>query len=297
VRAKTKGRCAGKNRNNDWAAGDCPLSAIDDAFETCRAEKRAAFIPYITGGDPDLKVSRDLLLALGRAGADVIELGIPFSDPIADGPVNQRAAVRALEAGTTLSGVFDLVAGIRDQLRTPVVLFSYFNPIHARGLERFADQAAASGVDGVLCVDLPSEEAAADYLPIMSSRSLDTIFLLAPTSTRDRIRVAGELSSGFVYYVSRTGVTGDQGELPAELLRDAKAIRRKVRKPLAVGFGISLPDQAMRVGQVADGVVVGSALVRKVEEAAGSPALAEILEDEALVFSDALRSRAARRRL
>lgn len=273
------------------------MSAIDEAFKSCRAERRAAFIPYITAGDPDLKVSRDLLLALGRAGADVIELGIPFSDPIADGPVNQRAALRSLESGTTLSGIFDLVAGVRDQLGAPVVLFTYFNPVHARGFERFADQAASSGVDGVLCVDLPIEEAVADYLPTMKSRSLDAIFLLAPTSTRDRVRAAGESSSGFVYYVSRTGVTGDQGELPAELLRDVKAIRRRVRKPLAVGFGISLPDQAIRVGQVADGVVVGSALVRKVEEAAGSPALAEILEDEALAFSEALRSRAGKRRL
>jgi tryptophan synthase alpha chain len=265
------------------------LSTIDDVFEVCRSEKRAAFIPYITAGDPDLRTSRDLLLALARAGADIIELGIPFSDPIADGPVNQRAALRSLEAGTKLSGIFDLVAGIREELNTPIVLFTYFNPIHARGLERFADQAAASGVDGVLCVDLPVEEATSDYLPTLQSRSLDTVFLLAPTSTRDRIRQADESSSGFVYYVSRTGVTGDQGELPSGLLRDAKLIRRRVKKPLAVGFGISLPEQAGQVARVADGVVVGSALVRKVEEAAGSPALAEILEDEALGFSEALR--------
>ena len=242
------------------------MSAIDDAFERCAEEKRAAFIPFLMAGDPDLGATPDLLRALSAAGADVIELGIPFSDPIADGPVNQRAATRALAAGATLAGILGAVASVRDDLEAPVVLFSYFNPIRARGLELFAEQAAASGVDGVLCVDLPPEEAEEAYLPALKKNYIDPVFLLAPTSTSERMRRVGEVSSGFVYYVSRTGVTGERELLTKTLPKEVKRVRRKVKLPVAVGFGISTPEQVAAVGEFADGVVVGSALVRVVEE-------------------------------
>ncbi len=249
------------------------MSAIAEVFARCRNEKRAAFIPFLMAGDPDLETTGELLQALASGGADIIELGVPFSDPIADGPVNQRAAARALESGTTLSGILRMVTRQRVRLKVPIVLFSYYNPILHRGVEAFAEQAAASGVDGVLCVDLPPEEADEDFIPALRRHGLDTIFLLAPTSTRQRIQRVGEASSGFVYYVSRTGVTGAQDELPKDLLRELKSVRRKVPQPLAVGFGISTPDQVEAVARFADGVVVGSELVSLVEERALDPDL------------------------
>ncbi len=265
------------------------MSAIAAVFERCRDERRAAFIPYLTAGDPDFETSGRLLEALAAGGADLIELGVPFSDPIADGPVNQRAAARALAGGATLSGVLDLVARHRDKLGVPMVLFTYFNPILAAGIERFAERAEASGVDGVLCVDLPPEEAAEELIPALRARDLDSVFLLAPTSDRKRIRRVAEASTGFVYYVSRTGVTGARDELPKELLKEAKRMRRRLAQPLAVGFGISSPEQVKAVAKVADGVVVGSALVRLVEESAGDPALAERIESEVRRLVAALR--------
>ena len=256
------------------------MSSISETFSRCRSEKRAAFIPFLVGGDPDLETSAELFLALVKGGADLIEIGVPFSDPIADGPTNQRAATRALESGTDLSGILDLVSHIKTRSDVPVVLFSYLNPLLARGLERFADQAAESGVDGVLCVDLPPEEAARDYVPALRDRQIDTIFLLAPTSNRDRMRQVADVSSGFVYYVSRTGVTGAQDRLTEELSKDVKKVRRRLRSPVAVGFGISTPEQVGAVGGYADGVVVGSALVRLVEESVGDSDLVEALGAE-----------------
>ncbi len=253
------------------------MSAIDEVFARCRAERRAAFIPYLTAGDPDLPTTGRLLEALVGAGADLVELGVPFSDPIADGPVNQRAAGRALAAGTTLAGILDLVARRREGLGVPIVLFTYFNPILARGVERFAEQAAASGVDGVLCVDLPPEEGSEELVPALRAAEIDTIFLLAPTSDRRRIRRVDEASTGFVYYVSRTGVTGARDHLPPELLRSARKLRKRLTQPLAVGFGISTPEQAAAVAGVADGVVVGSALVRLVEETADRARLPSVV--------------------
>jgi tryptophan synthase alpha chain len=255
------------------------MSAIGQVFARCADERRAAFIPFLMAGDPNLHATAGQLAALAAGGADLIELGVPFSDPIADGPVNQRAATRALAAGTGLSGILELVARQRDQLGIPIVLFSYYNPLYARGVERFAEQAAASGIDGVLCLDLPPEEAAGELVPALRGRGVDTIFLLAPTSTRDRISRVAELSSGFVYYVSRTGVTGERSRLPDELVRDLKRIRRRLELPLAVGFGISTPEQVAAVGKIADGVVVGSALVRLVEQMGEDPALPAALED------------------
>ncbi|HKI02777.1 MAG TPA: tryptophan synthase subunit alpha [Thermoanaerobaculia bacterium] len=272
------------------------MSAIDEVFFKCSHEGRAAFIPFIMAGDPDLSATAEYMDALAAGGADVIELGVPFSDPIADGPVNQRAAVRALESGTKMSGILQLVARHRDRLGIPVVLFTYFNPIHARGVERFAEQAAASGVDGVLCVDLPPEEGERDLIPALRDQGVDTVFLLAPTSTRERVSKVGAASTGFVYYVSRTGVTGEQTALPGDLVRDIKRLRKRLDQPVAVGFGISTPQQVAAVAAIADGVVVGSGLVRLIEEKGGDPGLPLQLEDRVRELTAPLRQRSERRR-
>jgi tryptophan synthase alpha chain len=264
------------------------MSAIASAFERCRQEKRSAFIPYLTGCDPDPETSLRLLLALERAGADIIEVGVPFSDPIADGPVNQRAARRALDAGGSLSAVLRLVADARREMDLPIVLFTYYNPLHRRGAESFAERAADSGVDGVLCVDLPPEEGETRLAPALRARDLDLVYLLAPTSTRRRVRLVAEASSGFVYYVSRTGVTGARDRLPSALLKEAKRLRRRLDLPLAVGFGISTPEQARDVARVADGVVVGSALVRLIEETSDVEELERLIEIRARSIRQAL---------
>jgi tryptophan synthase alpha chain len=270
--------------------------AIGAVFAACRREKRAAFIPFLMAGDPSLEATAVYLDALAEGGADIIELGVPFSDPIADGPVNQRAALRALQAGTKLAGILELVARQRASLGIPIVLFTYFNPIHSRGVDRFAEQAAGSGVDGVLCVDLPPEEGARELTPALRRKGLDTVFLLAPTSTRERVRKVGAASSGFVYYVSRTGVTGEQTALPADLVEEVAAVRKRLSQPLAVGFGISSPEQVRAVAAIADGVVVGSALVRLVEEQGGGAAAAPALARRVRELSGPLHDGAKRRR-
>ena len=264
------------------------MSAITKAFERCRAEKRAAFIPFLMAGDPHLETTREMLYRLVRAGADVIELGVPFSDPIADGPVNQRAAVRALESHTTVAGILRLIAEERDALGVPIVLFSYLNPLLARGAERFAEQAGASGVDGVLAVDLPPEEAAAEFAPALEERGVDSIVLLAPTSSKERVKQAAATARGFVYYVSRAGVTGVREALPEKLTSEVKSLRRRLALPVAVGFGISTPEQAAAVARVADGVVVGSALVRLIEENPGAGDLPAIVEELARDLAGAM---------
>jgi tryptophan synthase alpha chain len=265
------------------------LSAIDDVFRRCRAEGRAAFIPFLVAGDPDLATTERLLHALADGGADLIELGVPFSDPIADGPTIQRASTRALAAGTKLGGILDLVSRSRDRLGVPIVLFTYFNPLLRRGLERFAEQASASGVDGVLCVDLPPEEAQRELIPALRAKDIDTVFLLSPTSTRSRIKTVSAASRGFVYYVSRTGVTGEREQFADDLLSATRKLRKKVGKPLAVGFGVSTPEQVAELSEVCDGVVVGSALVRLVEEHGGDPELASRLEERVRELTEPLR--------
>ncbi len=275
------------------------MSAIDEVFARCAAEGRAAFIPFLMAGDPDLETTALLLEALAAGGADLIELGVPFSDPIADGPVNQRAAARALAGGVKLSGILQLVARHRDRLGVPIVLFTYVNPLLARGVERFAEQAAASGVDGVLCVDLPPEEGERELIPALRAQGVDSIYLLAPTSTRDRVQRVAEASTGFVYYVSRTGVTGERAELPDDLPREVKRLRRRLRLPVAVGFGVSTPGQVAAVADFADGVVVGSALVRLVEEMGDTPDVSDLVdavEQRVRELTAPLRQRAERRR-
>ena len=233
-------------------------------------------VAYITAGDPSLDATEQFVLALAGAGADVIELGVPFSDPVADGPVIQRASERALRAGTTLAGVLSLVKSLREKTEVPIVLFSYFNPVLQMGLEKFADAARAAGADGVLITDLTPDEGG-EYRAAMSSRGLDTIFLAAPTSTDERLALIAKASSGFLYLISRTGVTGAKDQLADELPALARRVRRVTNLPIAIGFGISLPGHVSVLGGLADAAVVGSALVEEIERAGSVAAAADAL--------------------
>ncbi len=263
---------------------------IERAFEQAAKAKRAAFIPYITAGDPSLDRTVSLALALERAGADLLELGVPFTDPIADGPTNQRAAERALGAGTSLAGVLHAVREIRYRSDVPIVLFTYFNPVHAHGLTRFAVDAAAAGVDGVLFTDVPAEEARPAW-ECLSRVGIELVLLVAPTSTRARIKAARKLCGTFVYLVARTGVTGARPQLEAGLEAQVRQARRLTKRRVAVGFGISSPEQVHRVASFADGVVVGSALVDRI----GRLGQAGELEEEIGAFAGSLAAATRRR--
>jgi tryptophan synthase alpha chain len=236
------------------------MSRLREKFTRLRDERKAGLVTYVTAGDPDLDRTAGILRALDRAGADVLEVGVPFSDPLADGPVIQRATERALAAGTTLSGVLDLLDSMRGDLNAPIVIFSYANPILRLGAERFADRARGAGVDGVLILDLPIEEAD-ESRAMLARRGIDTILLLSPTTTDDRLRRAAELGSGFLYAISRLGVTGARDTLAAGAQEMVRRIRSVSDLPVALGFGISKPDHVREVGQWADAAVVGSALV------------------------------------
>ena len=240
------------------------MSRIATQFERLQAEGRKALIPFISAGDPSADTSLALMRRMVAAGADIIELGVPFSDPMADGPVIQKAGERALAAGMTLAGVLDIVRRFRaEDDATPVVLMGYLNPIEAMGAQRFAEQAAVAGVDGVLTVDLPLEEAQ-DLLPALESANIDPIFLLAPTSSEERIARTGQVARGYVYYVSLKGVTGAVS-LDVDAVADKLAtIKKHVAIPVGVGFGIRDADSAARISRTADAVVVGSALVERV---------------------------------
>jgi len=251
-------------------------------------------IAYITAGDPSLGASEKIVLAAARAGADAIELGVPFSDPVADGPTIQRASERALRSGTTLAGVLELVRRLRARTDVPLVLFGYFNPFLQMGLERFAAAAAAAGADGVLVTDMTAEESD-EYRAAMRARGLDTIFLAAPTSTDARLERIAECSSGFLYLVSRMGVTGAREAMPEELPALARRVRRFTRLPLAVGFGISLPEHVSMLGGIADAAVVGSALVAEIEKAATPDAAAEAVAERIGVLKRAARKGISRR--
>ena len=244
-------------------------SRLSDVFGRIRAEKRPGLVTYITAGDPDLPRTEGILRALDRAGADVIEVGVPFSDPLADGPVIQRATERALASGATLAGVLDVVGRVRKDLRAGVVIFSYANPILRFGAERFADAASQAGVDGVLVLDLPIEESA-DFRNLLASRGIDTILLLSPTTSDERLRAAAALGSGFLYAISRLGVTGVRDQVAEGAEAMVARIRAVSDLPLALGFGISKPEHVRAVGQWADAAVVGSALVNVIAEAGAS---------------------------
>jgi tryptophan synthase alpha chain len=217
-------------------------------------------VTYVTAGDPDLPRTGGILRALDRGGADVLEVGVPFSDPLADGPVIQRATERALASGTTLAAVLEMVERLRADIRAPIVIFSYANPILRLGAERFADRARAAGVDGVLVLDLPIEEAD-DFRNMLAGRGIDTILLLSPTTTDERLRRAASLGSGFLYAISRLGVTGARDQIAAGAQEMVQRIRRVSDLPVALGFGISKPEHVREVGLWADAAVVGSALV------------------------------------
>jgi tryptophan synthase alpha chain len=228
-------------------------------------ERKPAMVAYFTCGDPDLATTKAVVLAAIRAGADIIELGVPFSDPVADGPVIQRASDRALRQGTTLQDVLALAREVHSEAPdTGLIIFSYLNPILRYGLERFTAACADAGIDGALVTDLPIEEAE-DYLRAMRARNLATVFLAAPTSTDERLQAIAEASTGFVYAVSRTGITGARSELPPDARELVTRLRRFTDKPIAVGFGISQPEHFAAVGAFADAVVVGSALVHTIE--------------------------------
>jgi len=253
------------------------VSRITDAFKIARREERAAFVPYVTAGDPTLERTVEVAGALESAGADVLELGVPFSDPMADGPTNQRAAERALAAGTSLKRILEVVREIRERSQLAIVLFTYANPVVRFGIERFAEQAAASGVDGVLFTDVPAEEIK-HFRPALKSAHLDTIMLVTPTSTKGRMKAAAKFGGGFLYLVSRTGVTGAQQGLDRELETNVEKARKASRLPVAVGFGISTPDQVAKVAAIADGVVVGSAIVNEIADEGDTNELAERVE-------------------
>jgi len=258
-------------------------------FDSLRAD-RPALIPYITAGDPAPDRTAALVAALERGGADLIELGVPFSDPIADGPVIQRGSERALRAGTRVSTVLEIASEIRKQSEIPLLLFTYMNPVLRYGLERLARDAVACGIDGCLLTDLSVEEAE-PYTTAMRGAGLDTVFLAAPTSSERRLRLVAQYSSGFVYLVSRTGVTGERAMLSENVAPLVQAMRRVTTLPLVVGFGISNAAQVRAVGELADGVAVGSAVVRTVEQYAGSAELESRLEALARELASGLPSK------
>jgi len=241
------------------------VSRIAAKLARRRSEGRPAFVAFLTAGDPSLDRTVSAALELDAAGVDVLELGVPFSDPLADGPVIQRSSERALARGVTLSRVIETVERIREKSELPLVLFSYLNPLLQRGLERVAQEAARAGVDGILVTDLPPEEAGA-WIPAARAADLDTVFLAAPTSPDERLRSVAAASRGFVYAISRTGVTGERQSLSDDARPLVERLRALTDVPVALGFGISTPEQVRQASAVADAVVVGSALVRFLEE-------------------------------
>ncbi|HTP68200.1 MAG TPA: tryptophan synthase subunit alpha [Dongiaceae bacterium] len=269
-------------------AASANSTRIGKRFAELRADGELGLIPYITAGDPTLDATLQFVLALAEAGADVIELGVPFSDPLADGPTIQRASERALKSGTTLAGVLELVRQIRKASQVPLVLFSYYNPILQMGLEKFATGAANAGADGVLATDLTPEESE-EYRGILHTHGLDTVFLAAPTSSDDRLKIISAASSGFVYLISRTGVTGAKDSLSDELPALLRRVHQFTELPVAVGFGISLPGHVSVLGGLADAAVVGSALVSEIEKATSVDMAVAALRERVRALKEAAR--------
>jgi tryptophan synthase alpha chain len=275
---------------------DAPQNStrISKRFTQLHATGELGIVAYITAGDPTMDATLEFVIALDEAGADVIELGVPFSDPLADGPTIQRASERALKAGASLAGVIELVRRIRKTSQIPLVLFSYFNPIVQMGLEKFAANASAAGADGVLVTDLTPEESE-DYRRILRAHNLDTVFLAAPTSSDERLRIIANCSSGFLYLISRTGVTGAKDSLPDDLPALLRRTRSFTSLPIAVGFGISLPGHVSVLGGLADAAVVGSALVSEIEKASSTAIASKALGERIRVLKDAGRKGLSRR--
>ena len=241
------------------------MTRIGRAFKRLKNHGGKAFIPYIMAGDPSFETTKETVLMLEQCGADIVELGVPFSDPLADGPTIQRAAERALKNGVTLRKVIAFVKDIRSSTQIPLILMTYFNPVFKYGPESFIRDAADAGVDGLIIPDLPPDEAA-DFIKHARKANLDTIFLLAPTSTEDRIRIVTKASRGFIYYVSITGITGSGLLFDGSMERLISEIKGFTDTPVAVGFGVSTPEDAAAVAKVADGVIVGSAIVKRLHE-------------------------------
>jgi len=252
------------------------LSRIPETFQKLKREGRKGFVPFITAGDPDLQTTHDLIVELARVDASVIELGVPFSDPMADGPVIQRASERALRHGFGLPEIFDVVRSVRKQTNVPIVLFSYFNPLLQFGLDKLVREAEHAEVDGIIVTDLAPEEAGR-FRSMLRAHEIDLIFLVAPTSTDERLRMIAERASGFIYAVSRAGVTGAREEVSAEAEKLVGRVRAVSDLPVAVGFGVSKPEHVRDVWRYADAAVVGSAIVDLIESSVGQPDLVELV--------------------
>jgi tryptophan synthase alpha chain len=247
------------------------MNRIERCFQELSEQGKKGFVAYIGAGDPSLAATVELVIALAEAGADVVELGIPFSDPLADGLVNQLSAQRALEAGADVHGILRMVSEIRARgCEVPICFFTYFNPVYHYGLERFAKDAAAAGADGILTLDVPVEEGA-DYVIPFREQGISTVFLIAPTSPEERIERIVKRGTGFIYYVSREGVTGERSEVASGVQDQIEKIRKHTSLPIAVGFGVSTPEQARVTAAMGDAVVVGSAIVRRIADGDGSP--------------------------
>lgn len=237
------------------------MNRIDKKFKELKRRRKKAFIAYVTAGDPDLSATKKIVLSLEKSGVDIVELGVPFSDPIADGPTIQAASHRALAAGATLKKIFSMMGPLRKTTQIPVVFMTYYNPVLKYGIKKFVRDCGLKGVDGVIIPDLPFEEAK-DLIKISKKSGIAVIFLAAPTSTRKRMKDIAKNSTGFIYYVSLTGVTGARSKLPDQVALNVRTIKSMTRKPVAVGFGISAPGQARSIARIANGVIVGSAIIR-----------------------------------
>lgn len=245
------------------------MNRIKKVFKALERKEGRALIPFITAGDPDLETTKQLIFTIEKSGADILELGVPFSDPLADGPTIQASSQRALKNGVTLDKILALVKEVRPKVNIPIVLMSYYNPLFKFGLEKLVDYSKKIGVDGFIVPDLPVEESA-HWIKITRSRKIDTIFLVAPTTPLSRARKIAQRSTGFIYYVSLTGVTGARKELPEDLIENLRRLREMTKKPIAVGFGISSPEHIKMLSPYADGLIVGSAIVRLIEKAKNS---------------------------
>ncbi len=253
------------------------MNRIEEKFAQLKKKSGKAFISYITAGDPNLERTEQLVLALERAGTDIVELGIPFSDPLADGKTNQEAAERALKNNVTLKQVINLVSNLRKKTQIPIIFFTYINPVYQYGYENFAKDAANAGVDGVLALDMPPEEVS-PLKKELDKTGVHSIFLIAPTSTEERIKKITDQANGFIYYVSRTGVTGEQKSMSVDIEEHINLIRKYSELPIAVGFGVSNPEHVSEISKFADGVVVGSAIVRRIGEGGDSDEMIQNIE-------------------
>ncbi len=265
------------------------MNRIDRKFEKLKSANQKGFVAYITAGDPTLKVTKELVIELEKRGVDIIELGVPFSDPLADGPVIQEASQRALKNKVSLKDVLDVAEELRESSQIPIVLFTYFNPVHRYGVNRFVKRCAEADIDGVLLLDLPPEEGN-EYKALMDERGVKTVFLLSPTSTEERIALISKMASGFVYYVSRTGVTGERDKLEDSIGAMVSKIRDHTDIPVAVGFGISKPEQVVQVASCADAVVVGSAIVRRIGQWTNDESLVSKIGDYTETLTGLLKS-------